>query len=89
MDRPRTPVVGTVDSQSGFKVRVRAATLRQSLDLQAANAAGDEASLKALADFVGAVAEIDGEDDPAAVLTAADCAKVVRLAANGGGADFP
>lgn len=87
--RSKMPVVGEFEAAGGFKVAVHAATLRQSLDLQSANGSGDSTkALEALVAFVGALAEVEGVEDPASVLTSADCERIIRLASSGGGADF-
>lgn len=86
--RSKMPVVGEFEAAGGFKVVVHAATLRQSLNLQAANGGDNTKALEALVEFVGAVAEVEGVDDVASALTSADCEKVIRLASSGGGADF-
>jgi hypothetical protein len=89
MDKPLLPVVGEFTAQCGRTVRVRAATLGQSLAMQKSSEGGNAAALEGLAAFVNACAEMDGFSSPSDVLTSADCTQVVKLATEGGSADFP
>ena len=88
MDKPKMPVVGEFTAQCGAKVSVRAATLGQSLAMQKAAEGGNAAALAGLAAFVDACADVQGFAQASEVLTSADCTQVVKLATEGGGADF-
>ncbi len=88
MNKPTMPFVGEFDAQCGVKVRVRAATLRQSMAMQKSSEEGNAAALAGLAQFVNECAEIAGVPEAADVLTSADCSQVVKFATGGGDADF-
>lgn len=83
------PVVGEFTAQCGRNVRVRAATLGQSLAMQKSSEGGNAAALEGLAAFVNAVADVDGFPVASDVLSSSDCTHVVKLATEGGAADFP
>lgn len=89
MDKPRMPIVGEFEAQCGCKVRVRAATLGQSLAMQKTAKGDNAAALEGLAAFVDACAEVDGFASASDVLSSSDCSQVVKLATGGGDADFP
>lgn len=88
MNKPTMPIVGEFQAQCGLTVRVRAATLSQSLAMQKSSEGGNAAALAGLAAFVDACAEIDGCASASDVLSSSDCSQVVKLATEGGDADF-